>query len=473
MPNKIIIAAIHGKLTKVRDTLITEGSVNAIKVQFEFRTTDWDNTTKTASFVCGRATPSTPNQDIISVILDENNECNIPHEVLHNKGMFSVGVWGVKDQFRIASNWMYYRIDDGCFAEGSTSLEPTPTVYEQILQSLSDKSDKDHDHDKEYMRIDSLPENLVTKNDLTEQITKMENEFGKEHYTKNEVEKLLADYDTQEEAEKKLTEANKDKISYNYQELTEEQKAQARANIGVTGKADIVQSDWNQNDSTAADYIKNRTHYMAEYPSYSSDVIETPVAGMQLLMDLSSASSSLLKALSYENITSDYMKATYWFALSGQYYLTSTQNWGVLHSVINYWTSRISLMDTKNYVYTVGTSVTMYIILDTSLLSASDKEKFATKGIYLWIKEGDAERYRKLRLSCEKITRLEKYYLPTDVIFSSDLATVATTGDYNDLLNIPDENDALALSVELGLINPATAKDGAIYTDANGAIYSL
>lgn len=39
------------------------------------------------------------------------------------------------------------------------------------------------------------------------------------------------------------------------QELTEEQKAQARQNIG------IAQSDWNQNDESAPDFIKNRIAY--------------------------------------------------------------------------------------------------------------------------------------------------------------------------------------------------------------------
>ena len=48
-------------------------------------------------------------------------------------------------------------------------------------------------------------------------------------------------------------------ISYLPQDLTEEQKAQVRENIGA-GEPQI-QADWNQNDETAPDYIKNRTHY--------------------------------------------------------------------------------------------------------------------------------------------------------------------------------------------------------------------
>lgn len=45
-------------------------------------------------------------------------------------------------------------------------------------------------------------------------------------------------------------------VSYTEQTLTDEQKAQARENIGA-GMPQI-QSDWNQNDENAVDYVKNK-----------------------------------------------------------------------------------------------------------------------------------------------------------------------------------------------------------------------
>lgn len=49
-------------------------------------------------------------------------------------------------------------------------------------------------------------------------------------------------------------------VSYNAQEnITDEQKAQARTNIGAISSSELVQSDWNQNDTTAKDYIKNKS----------------------------------------------------------------------------------------------------------------------------------------------------------------------------------------------------------------------
>lgn len=49
-------------------------------------------------------------------------------------------------------------------------------------------------------------------------------------------------------------------VSYNAQEnITDEQKATARVNIGAVSSSDLVQADWNQNDETAKDYIKNKS----------------------------------------------------------------------------------------------------------------------------------------------------------------------------------------------------------------------
>ena len=58
-----------------------------------------------------------------------------------------------------------------------------------------------------------------------------------------------------------LGESTANSVKYTEQELTDEQKAQARANIGAVSVGEVpeqVQTDWNQNDNTAADYLKNK-----------------------------------------------------------------------------------------------------------------------------------------------------------------------------------------------------------------------
>ena len=46
-----------------------------------------------------------------------------------------------------------------------------------------------------------------------------------------------------------------------------------------------------------------------------------------------------------------------------------------------------------------------------------------------------------------------------------------TKGDY--ILGKPSEMDAIVMAAEMGLVTPFIADDGSIFTDENGAIYSL
>ena len=168
MPNaieKVILAVKHSKLIKVRDASFTEGAVG-LKMEFQFRTPDWDNKTKIAVFVRGRATPSTPSADITYAYLDENDECEIPPEMLADTKMFSAGVYGYEgeiatdDYLRIVSNWMCYRVNDGCYADGSTPAVPSQNTYDQIMDILKTKSDVGHDHDERYYTREEV-ENIV------------------------------------------------------------------------------------------------------------------------------------------------------------------------------------------------------------------------------------------------------------------------------------------------------------------------
>lgn len=132
-----ILAITHSTLTKVRDLPLVDGMLNSAKIAFQFRTSDWDNTTKTAVFVPGDARISI--NQVFHIILDENNECIIPHEVL-NGNSFSVGVFGINKEYTISSNWMYYKYSKGPYSNGVTPSDPTPTIYEQILDKLDEMS---------------------------------------------------------------------------------------------------------------------------------------------------------------------------------------------------------------------------------------------------------------------------------------------------------------------------------------------
>lgn len=325
MPNesaKIILAVTNGKLSKVRDSLAVEGTINALKCGFQFRTSDWDNTIKTAVFVRGRVIPSTTNADTTYVMLDENNECDVPAEILAKDGMFSVGVFGIRDDYRIVSNWMCYRIADGCYADGSTPIDPNSTIYEQIISMLNNKSEVGHTHDDRYYtetEANQLFENVNnkikinanaiideqnraegTENNLRRDIDGIKNELDA-YAKKSDIEELIPDniatneyvdkkvsdlvssapeaLDTLQELSKALgddpnfatTMATKlgnkvDKVEgkgLSTNDFTNEEKNKLD---GIEYGAEVnVQSDWNQNDKDANDYINNRIAYRDSY----------------------------------------------------------------------------------------------------------------------------------------------------------------------------------------------------------------
>ena len=139
------IAVKDNKLIKVKDTLMIEDTINGIKCNFEFRS-DWSTLKKTVVFARGHIYPATQNPQTISTVLDNNDECIVPPEIVSEKGEFSIGLFGENDDARIVTNWLYYKTKLGCYDVGITPNPPTPTEYDQILEVLNHKSDIGHTH---------------------------------------------------------------------------------------------------------------------------------------------------------------------------------------------------------------------------------------------------------------------------------------------------------------------------------------
>ena len=118
-------------------------SVDYLHARFTFSTSEWDGLTKTAIF-------TSPNKGPYEKILDEDNTCVVPHEVLTCSSMrkkcgvplsFTVSVYGTKGTMRVTADEVGVGLKFSGFAEGKTPEPPTPTVYEQILEKLGESSD--------------------------------------------------------------------------------------------------------------------------------------------------------------------------------------------------------------------------------------------------------------------------------------------------------------------------------------------
>ena len=107
-------------------------SVNYLTAKFTFETEDWNATTKTAVFKNGPL--------IKNIILDANNECIVPAEVIDANYLY-VSVFGVKEtNYRITTNFAMVQIDKSGFAEGDGAAELTPSLVEQLEAAIAEKT---------------------------------------------------------------------------------------------------------------------------------------------------------------------------------------------------------------------------------------------------------------------------------------------------------------------------------------------
>ena len=137
----IIIAASHSRINIIKNQLITSSSVNSIKIRFDFRTSDWDEMSKTAVFWNTRDYSEDNDDTQITVVLDNNNECFIPHEIIDQRGNFMVGVYGVHAEKRLPTNFLEFEIDQGCYMDEVCGAEPTPDIYAQLMELIKSKID--------------------------------------------------------------------------------------------------------------------------------------------------------------------------------------------------------------------------------------------------------------------------------------------------------------------------------------------
>ncbi len=117
------------KLKRAKNDYIVADSKNFISADFEF-SQEWTNMQKSAIF---------KNADTAYTVLLTDNECAVPYEV--TGADFCVSVFGVGENMRITSDEIVIRVEETGYCEGETPQEPTQSVYEQIVERLSDAED--------------------------------------------------------------------------------------------------------------------------------------------------------------------------------------------------------------------------------------------------------------------------------------------------------------------------------------------
>ena len=128
----IDFALSHSFIRIVKRTLVTSQSQNYVQARFDLRSDDW-TAPITAIFKADN------DNNAYSILLDKNNTCIIPWEVLRNAGTVNVSAFCGD---RHTANIAQFTVVQSGYTEGEMPSEPTPTVYEQILKNFEGKQDR-------------------------------------------------------------------------------------------------------------------------------------------------------------------------------------------------------------------------------------------------------------------------------------------------------------------------------------------
>lgn len=216
----MIICEINKNHLNVRTKeLLTAGSQNVNTVEFRFNSA-WDGLTKTATFKTSKKT--------ISILLN-TDITEIPWEVLADAGeILAVGVFGVSGETIVLPTvWgILGKVMDAAHL-GDDEKEPTPDVYQKILDELN-SIDKPTWADIANKPFSALGDGLEVDEDGV-----LSAKGGVELSQKAAVGEVLT-----------------------VEEIDENGKPTKWKTAPAA--AEQVQADWQENDETAASYVKNR-----------------------------------------------------------------------------------------------------------------------------------------------------------------------------------------------------------------------
>ena len=109
-----------------------EKSIDYLFAKFEFKTEDWKDAVKTVVFRNDKT-------GLVYECILTSEKCLVPWEVLQDSGMCSVSVRGDIGTKVITTDTSTFKLNF-TLSGGESSKEPTPDVYSQLLQELSNRA---------------------------------------------------------------------------------------------------------------------------------------------------------------------------------------------------------------------------------------------------------------------------------------------------------------------------------------------
>lgn len=117
---EICFALKHQMIARLDCNIIASNSKNYLRAKFELQTEDW-------------SAPITAIFNDYSVLLDENNECLVPWEVLSQPGRVNVSAFCGDLHTTITTSFV---VHPSGYVDGQTPNYPTPSVYQQLISMV-------------------------------------------------------------------------------------------------------------------------------------------------------------------------------------------------------------------------------------------------------------------------------------------------------------------------------------------------
>lgn len=122
----------HQNITLVNKAeIVASDSKNYLQAHFNLLSDDWDSSI-TAIF-------KSDNIGTYTVLLDDDNNCLVPWELLKPNAVITVSAFCDNLHTAVTAS---FKVAESGYTGGETPSEPTPTVYEQILKGLDSKQNK-------------------------------------------------------------------------------------------------------------------------------------------------------------------------------------------------------------------------------------------------------------------------------------------------------------------------------------------
>lgn len=130
--SQLLFKITHQMINRVDTFKPVADSRNYLTAHFNFLTPEWDTPSRVAIF--------TKNDVSYQMLLDENNECLVPWELLTERGDIYVSCYCGN---LITTNRSRVHISEsGYSADGENTEPPTPNIYDQIYEQLMERFDE-------------------------------------------------------------------------------------------------------------------------------------------------------------------------------------------------------------------------------------------------------------------------------------------------------------------------------------------